>query len=423
MNSKLQAKLKRLGVVKGARDLKLPEKKPPVQPRTVEPAMPSYEPLEQHETDLTKLLPGGRIEENEAGSYFVVDQVYPFSYKHGTVEIGRILDHSPTHLIDYVNEALPDSFRDCLLIDTETTGLAGAGTIAFMIGVGFFDGEAFVVRQYFARDFSDETALLLDLAELIERFPYLISFNGKTFDIPLLKTRFMMCRLDEPFSVLPHLDLLHPARRVWRRRLQSVSLGNLEDKLLGIGRTHEDVPGWMIPGMYHQYVQTGDAREMLRVFYHNRLDIVSMVTLAHTLCHLIAAPDLAEHASDLYSLGKWQHDLGLPIAEAYLRQAASMEADIETWHATLLEIGRILKRQDRRDAAVPLWMQVAHTTDNIIDAHIELAKYFEWHDPDLSVARDWTIRAINLTTDSYFFELLDHRLKRLDRKLAKRDLQ
>ena len=378
-------------------------------------------PLQADEDfELTKLLPTGKIVQNEAGAYFVVDQVYPFSYQHGNVEIGRILSHAPSQLNNYIKQTLPDSFRDCLLIDTETTGLAGAGTIAFMIGGGFFEGDAFVVRQYFARDFGDESALLLDLAALIAQFPNLISFNGRTFDIPLLQTRFLMNRLPDPFDELPHLDLLHPSRRLWRRRLQSVALSNLEKALLGIGRTHEDVPGWLIPSLYHDYIRSGDARAMQRVFYHNRLDIISMITLAHTVCHIIAAPDLWQHASDLYGLGRWQQQLGLPIAEAYLRQAAKLETDIDTWHLILLEIGRILKRQDRREAALPLWQQVAHTSTQHITAHIELAKYYEWHARDLSSALDWTQRAIELhgEVDAVISAELQHRHKRLRRKIS-----
>ncbi|HFC11602.1 MAG TPA: hypothetical protein ENJ56_02065, partial [Anaerolineae bacterium] len=166
LDNKLRTRLRRLGVTKGSRDLKVPS--PQAARAITQPAAQfTPAPLQADEDfELIKLLPTGKIVQNEVGAYFVVDQVYPFSYQHGNVEIGRILSHAPSQLNNYIKQTLPDSFRDCLLIDTETTGLAGAGTIAFMIGVGFFEGDAFIVRQYFARDFGDESALLLDLAAL-----------------------------------------------------------------------------------------------------------------------------------------------------------------------------------------------------------------------------------------------------------------
>ena len=408
MNSKLKSKLKRLGVTKGARTLVTPPK----------PAPPAAEQSASH-LPLEKLLPGGRVESNEQGNYFVVDAVYPLRYRHGGIHIESLLEHSPTCFDSYLNQTFPASFRDCLFIDTETTGLAGAGTIAFMVGVGFFERDALVVRQYFVRDFGEEAAMLHDLDLLVAEYPTLISFNGKTFDIPLLKTRYLMNRLEDPFVELPHIDLLHPARRIWRRRLGSVALGALEESMLGVSRTHQDVPGALIPMMYHDYIRSGDPTQMLRVFYHNKLDIVSMATLAAQLLRTITEPDLCEHVLDVYGLARWQLALEMPTAEAYLRQAAAMDCDTATWHEILLEIGRILKRQDRRAEAVPLWLQIAHTTTSEVAAHVELAKYYEWHEIDLAKALHWTTDALSIldTRDVVQFDELKHRYNRLTRKI------
>ena len=407
MNSKLQDKLKRLGVTKGPRKLVTP---PPRQPAPKK---------EQNNLPLTTLLPGGRVEENAFGEYFVVDAVYPLSYRHGNIHIETLLKHNPNCFDQYLKQQFPNDFRDFLFIDTGTTGLAGAGTIAFMVGVGFFERNVFVVRQYFVRDFGEEAAMLHDLESLVDQFPNLISFNGKTFDIPLLKTRYLMNRMEEPFSELPHLDLLHPARRVWRKRLGSVALSALEDAMLGVKRTGQDIPGALIPMLYHDYIRTGDATQMLRVFYHNKLDVVSMATLTTQLIRTITEPDLCKHALDVYSLARWQITLEMPTAEAYLRQAAAMDCDTETWHEILLEIGRILKRQDRRTEAIPLWLQIAHTTTHNVAAHVELAKFYEWHEPDLSKALHWTEDALSMIDmqDVVLFDELKHRFERLTRKM------
>ncbi|MEG0768084.1 MAG: ribonuclease H-like domain-containing protein, partial [Clostridia bacterium] len=118
--------------------------------------------------------------------------------------------------------------RRTLFLDTETTGLRGAGTVAFLIGVGFVQDEGFVVRQLLMRDYPEEPALLEELAQLLPRFDRVVTFNGKSFDIPLLRDRFTMARLRARWRELPQLDLMHPSRRVWRLRLQNCRLSNLE---------------------------------------------------------------------------------------------------------------------------------------------------------------------------------------------------
>lgn len=400
-----------MGVAKGARALVTPD-------RPIQPVPPPPQESERDELpSLKQLLAGGEVVENEYGTYFSIDYVYPLTHQHGRWKLGDLLEKEVAHLGLYGNDALP--FEDALFIDTETTGLHGAGTIAFMVGVGFFDGNVFVVRQYFVRDFAEETAMLADLARLVGVRPNLVSFNGKTFDIPLLQTRYLMNRLPTSFDDLPHLDLLAPSRKLWRRRLGSVRLANLEEQLLDVPRTQEDVAGYLIPTIYHDYLRSADPRPLKGIFYHNRVDILSMVGLSAEILHLLTAPDQCAHALDVYSLAKWQVDLQLPLAEAYLRQAATMECELETWQLILLELGWLLKRADRRKDAVPLWLQVAHTTDGDITPHIELAKFYEWHEPDLKQALLWTESAFDLIDpfDITTRAELTHRQQRLVRKL------
>ncbi len=404
-----------MGIAKGARNLVTPDR--PIKPV---PARPTLQAAADAPT-LQQLLAGGEIIENEEGRYFSIDYVYPTTHRHGNWCLGELLEKESSHLGLYGNAAM--AFQDCLFIDTETTGLHGAGTIAFMVGVGFYDGDVFVVRQYFVRDFGEEAAMLADLARLVEVRPNLVSFNGKTFDIPLLQTRYLMNRLGDPFDGMPHLDLLTPARKLWRRRLGSVRLGALEDALLGIPRTQEDVEGYLIPTLYHDYLRSADPRPLKRVFYHNRIDILSMVCLSAEILHLLTAPDRCQHALDVYSLAKWQVDLQLPLAEAYLRQASSMDCELTTWQLILQELGSLLKRANRRADAVPLWLQVAHTAESDITAHIELAKFYEWHEPDLRQALVWTEAAFALIDpfDVTTREELSHRQQRILRKMSQAD--
>ncbi|GMQ78279.1 MAG: metal-dependent exonucleaseMrfB [Anaerolineae bacterium] len=442
MGEEFQKRLRKLGVVKGARSLRgakvLKETRSESAPRAVATPLLQVEEYEE-EQPIERLLPGGRIIHNEFGSAFVVDGVYPLNYKHGDRVLGDLLLSRNTPLADFLrDERLREiNTREFLFLDSETTGLSGAGTFAFMIGAAYFDGDALVVRQYFARDPGEEPAMLLALAEKVNSLEGLITFNGRSFDLPLLDNRYFMNRLDSLIDDLrgrPHIDLLHPARRLWRKRLGSCSLNSLEKNLLSIYRTHEDVPGWLIPGIYMDYLRRGDAREIVRVFYHNHIDMLSMVTLTVHVFDLISKPTGNEHPLDMHSLAKWQIALGYrESAEEILKLALKSEGDqsgssdlnIQLRH----DLGMLLRKMDRRQEAVGLWQQIIEDYDSgpqaplVLSATIELAKYYEWHERDLGLARRWTIEARALSEREggnlgYQNEAIDHRLARIERKLA-----
>ncbi|WP_420642157.1 ribonuclease H-like domain-containing protein [Candidatus Leptofilum sp.] len=433
-NSDLQAKLRRLGVVRGARQLKTPrtlKPAPPVDDELLRP-FPNQKPLAPTDADdiqpLEKLLPGGQLVSAADGDCFVLDNVYNLSHQHGDDRLADLLDFAPAAAAPFIKDErlAAHDFRDFLFLDTETTGLAGAGTLAFMVGVGFFEpsthGERFVVRQYFLRDHGDEPAMLLLLDELLTQKAGLVTFNGRSFDIPLLEGRFIMNRLPTDLAERPHFDLLHPARRLWRHRLGSCALSSLENNLLGLRRSQEDVPGWLIPSLYNNYLHSGDARELVRVFYHNQIDMVSMVTLAARVTRLLSQPDPSDHPIDLYSLGRWQADLGLQkAAEQNLRLAAQGDLPLELYHQNLHRLALLLKRNGRSAEALPLWQQIAATSFDDVTAHEELAKYYEWQTQELDQALLWTEQALTLVAgwgrrQQPVRTELEHRRARLQRK-------
>lgn len=419
----LSSKLKRLGVVKGTRHLK---PAPPPNPAHLQPPRPSAYP---HATDddnlsLDVLLPGSSLVETAVGNCLILDKVIPLNQNHGRYPLNDLLQFHPAHTAVMTKDERFQGldFRNFLFLDTETTGLAGAGTIAFMVGVAYFEEESLVLRQYFVPDFGDEAAMLTLLDERLADKTALITFNGRTFDIPLLDGRYLMNRMGNDLRQLPHFDLLPPARRLWRARLGSVALGALERPILGVHRTHEDVPGWLIPSLYQQYVRNGDGRELVRVFYHNQIDLLSMVTLAAQIIRLFNYPNATDDPIDLYSLGRWQMNLGLQAAaEAQLKLAAQADLPLDLYHQNLYELGLLLKRNGRRPEAVPLWQQIAATSLEDVNAHIELAKYYEWHEIDINQAILWTEQAIALSQQQrsgiIMLEELQHRLNRLQGKI------
>ncbi|MCB9444461.1 MAG: ribonuclease H-like domain-containing protein [Ardenticatenaceae bacterium] len=438
MDENWQDKLRRLGVVKGTRNLK---PAPPVksdQFSVVSDQSPTHHSSLTPDHSLDVLLPGLELVEANDSACYVLDKVYPLAYRHGQDRLADLLAYgvgdkpalsgdrkSLAEVAVYLQDSRLNNlnFHDFLFLDTETTGLAGAGTIAFMVGVAFFDGEALVVRQYFLRDFGDEPAMLHLLDELLAEKAGLVTFNGRTFDLPLLDTRYLMNRMPGRVQSVPHIDLLQPSRRLWRARFGSVALGNLEQNLLGLQRTHEDVPGFLIPGLYHDYLRSGDGRDLLRVFYHNEIDMLSMVTLATRVTRLLTQPDPGDHPIDRYSLGKWQAALGLmEQSEQNLRFAAQGDLPLDLYHQALFELSWLLKRNGRHPEAVSLWQQIAATTFDDVTAHVELAKYYEWHELDLVAAIRWTEQALTLSQSwsqgqaALARDELEHRMNRLQRK-------
>jgi len=271
------------------------------------------------------------------------------------------------------------------------------------------------------------------LADWLDRYEAIVSFNGRGFDVPLLATRFTLQRLRPAILTAPHLDLLTPARRVWRGRLESCSLKSLEYHILDIHRDQIDIDGSLIPQLYFDYVRTGDAREMPRVLYHNAFDILSMVTLTTRLLQIFDEDQSSRLTSaDWYALGKWHAERAEHVqAERYLQQAVADNADVLTRQQAAMRLALLYKQLNRRDEAIGLWESVALEPAALgllpaIDACIDLAKYYEWHIVDLQQALAWTTRAFDIAAslpgqfarDELTAEL-HHRRERLVRKLGR----
>jgi hypothetical protein len=408
----LRARLQKLGVQKGARH---------VTPR----------PKPRRSTALETLIDGDIIE-TDYGPCFVHLERYAPDHMHGLYAVSELLRQSPRvagRLAD-VDDTI--DLSQTVFIDTETTGLAGGtGTLPFLIGAGAFEADgSFVVRQFFLRSPAEEPALLLHLAEWLDRFEAIVSFNGRGFDVPILQTRFTLNRLRPQILRAPHLDLLSPARRVWRGRLESCSLKSLEYHVLDIHRDQIDVDGSLIPQLYFDYVRSGDAGEMPRILYHNAYDIVSMVTLTTKLIQIFDEDRSASlTAADLLVLGKWHADRAEhDRAERYLRQALEDLSDALIVQQASWRLSLLYKQLDRRADAIGLWETVAQASTanalSSIEACLELAKYYEWHDIDLAQALAWTERALTIAaslpdrfTRRQVLPEVEHRKQRLTRKI------
>jgi uncharacterized protein YprB with RNaseH-like and TPR domain len=241
---------------------------------------------------LAELL-GARVNRNHYGEHLSLQQWYPTPEmcSPDARSLSMLLPQS-ADAENFVKIAMDPG--QWLFLDTETTGLAGGtGTYAFMVGIAWWDAGGLQVEQFFLRDLDEEHSLLLELSERMKQWPVLVTFNGKSFDWPLLETRYRMTRAVPAFSPTLHLDLLHPARQLWRLRLGSVRLKDLERHVLGgEGRSldwsrHDDIDSSLIPQMYFNYLRGGSAEPLVGIFRHNQMDLRGLAALAGKILALL----------------------------------------------------------------------------------------------------------------------------------------
>jgi uncharacterized protein YprB with RNaseH-like and TPR domain len=405
----LSNRLKALGVQLGASQL---QNTPP--------------PVEKSLYSIDKVVEG-YFSKNAYGEIFVVEQDYDNDYQHGIIHLATEFEMSILSEWGQFSHLLPIQLNDFVFLDTETSGLAGGtGTYAFLVGLGFRTENGFKAVQFFMRDPSEEPALLAELNRWITPFKSIVTYNGKSFDVPLLNTRHIINGFTPPFEAFHHVDLLHLARRLWKNRLPSRRLGDLEVEILKLGRTDDEVPGWMVPELYFDYLKTHDARPLEGVLYHNRMDIVSLAALFVYTAQLLQDPfSLPEpHSLDLIAIARLYEYLGR-LEQATKLFEASLEQGLpkDFYTDTLLRYAEIAKKQADLDTALALWQKaVDHGS---LQACLELAKINEHQYKNINQAVDWVNQATRLVENSSLsraqkrveLSALEHRLERLNKKL------
>lgn len=419
MSASISERLKALGVNVGARELKPSKSSHPVQ-------------LEQ--------TLGGFLLDTPQGQAFVVETRRTVGEPYGgtTLELhaplGTLAAWAKESVLHQIN---PD---EIVFLDTETTGLSGGtGTYPFLIGAGRFIENEFVLRQFFLRNPAEEAAQLTALESFIAPCQMMSTFNGKSFDVPVIISRYTIQGLRPPLHDLIHIDLLHLARRLWRDRLPSRTLPNLETQILGALRSEEDIPGWMIPEIYFNFLRDLDPTPLKNVFYHNAMDVISLAVLLDHMANLLDDPIQrgSKYGVDLIALAKLFEDLGDLERATSLYIHGLEHEDVQAARLprmillqALQRLAGIYKRKNDLQSAIRLWQQAAQ--HHHLGSCIELAKCYEHQIRDLELAILWTQTAISMI-DSVpespntgiqltsfqkreWLKELNHRLNRLEKK-------
>ncbi len=367
----------------------------------------------------------GQIVENDCGRHFQTERLFASHKAHGSADVGALADLSEDFLEPLGCGSIPQvSPGRWAFLDTETTGLAGGpDTYAFLIGVGRITPKGFLVRQFFMREYAEESSILAELHAHLNNFDVLITYNGKSYDQPLLEARYFLRCQRSPLPKLHHVDLLHGARRLWKLRMKNCRLMQLEEQILGVYR-EGDLPGELIPYVYFEYLRSREALRLVPIFHHNAMDIL-------TLACLTAIVPAAFHSTDSESLERLGLQRGEDLASIanWLLAARQPERALEVLNRSiqsglpdrllfraLWDIALIEKKRKRHAAALAGFTELATCrNDYRVCALEELSKHYEHEARDYALALEFTNQALAYQPSA----TLEHRRTRLERHLAK----
>lgn len=394
---------------------------------------------------------GGALVEHADGAVVVVDREYTAEDLHGRTPVGEIVSTiaGGADALRLMGKAWPSAqgvggptsegagVPPLLFLDLETTGLfGGAGTQAFLVGCASIDGTSIRVRQFLMPGFEHERAVLRALQAWAADHGALCTFNGRTFDVPLIETRFLFHRVPCPLDGVPHLDMLHPSRRMWRQRPlttgtpdpddSSCSLSVLEKQIAGLHRVG-DVPGYEIPSRFFNFIRTGDARPLEAVMEHNRLDLLSLAAvLARAIVLITNGPAASTSAQEAYGLARvYERGGEFDNAEAALLRtiefAKRVGLEPEVHGEALRRLAWIRRRDRRPHEAAEAWRELVVLPRCAAalrrEAREALAIHHEHRLKDLQTAR---AHALDLLADGTANpSRVRHRLDRIERKLAR----
>ena len=374
------------------------------------------------------LILGGTWQENPYGKTLHIHKEYAPGATCGNIMLQYQCD-TPL-LLDLLHLPLSpqqkEGFnqRSLCFFDTETSSLnLGSGAFAFLCGFSYFNEAGGVcVDQFFMPHPSEEQAFIHAVQSFLLPFKVLSSYNGKAFDVPMLRNRFLLHSMEDDSLEKPHLDLLFVARSLWKRRLASCRLADVEQRILSLEREEEEFPGYLVPLLYQDYLREGDPTPLKGVLYHNEQDVVSLAALYILLSDIFMREKMdLDHPQDLASLAYFHQKTGnveeaARYFDAYMTQCGQ-DADPQV----LYDYAWLHRRKENWAQALKLWSQAAEM-DHLASI-IEIAKYYEHQQKDPAQAMQWLARLEEREKDQVELikDDLEKRSARLSSKMEKND--
>lgn len=364
------------------------------------------------------------------GEYCLIREVrYPLDYKHGNYtfrEFSHIVDEWNIVNYNHTLSAKGHKAKDLFFFDTETTGLGGgAGNTIFILGYAQLAEDEIVLKQHILPHPGAEVPLFNSFLENVD-YTTLVTYNGKAFDWPQVKTRHTLIKEHVPkLPEFGHFDLYHGARRMWKHRLDRTKLSIVEEEILGVKRK-DDIPGFLAPMIYFDFVERKNPEGMLGILKHNEIDILSLITLYTHLSYQLLRKDQKISAKEALEVGKWYAVIGqTEIAKKNLQSIKEKDNE-EVLEASFL-LAREYKREKKFDDAAELWRKIVQTHTRVtklsivLQSLIELAKLAEHKEKDLQTALSYTERAQKLVKNQHDLEKMNDELQkrrdRLERKI------
>jgi len=369
-----------------------------LRPARPAPSRPPALRAPNEEDSLARLI-GAGVAKNHFGEHLAVRNWFstPEFCEPSAIALELLSRTRDESIARHTRAALADPAR-WLFLDTETTGLAGGtGTYPFLVGIAWWDAGGLQVEQFFMRDFSEEHSLLHELAARLAERPVLVTFNGKSFDWPLLENRFTMTRSISTPQLAAHLDLLHPARALWKLRLGSVRLVELERHVLDAPRLgwhrEDDVASALIPQCYFDYLRFGTGQPLAGVVKHNQMDLRGLAALFVKINSLLDSRDKGfgdTDSLDLFGLSKFLHRKGeKELAHSACAHALDAGLPAEFRPLATRELALMAKRRGERERAATLWHELVANPQETILACEQLAMHFERNERDYTRAMEF----------------------------------
>jgi len=368
----------------------------------------------------------GYWDRRDSGEVFIINEFVPYGDEYANLIFSKNINPSAYLSFETNLSSKIATIKNIAFFDIETSSLSfGAGSFVFLIGFSHFSDYGLETSLLLIDHPSAEKALLERFNKDIETFEIICSYNGKSFDVPFIRKRYALHHVDDIIETKYHIDLLFYARRLWKLRIDSCKLSHVEEIILNLKRGNVEIPGWMVPQVYFDFLNEQDPFLLEGIIYHNKIDVISLAALYQHIAHLLTRSTGNDQldSRDCFSLARL-HESNGEYAEAnyYYKLGLHSNCDEEIAHRYYWNYGMFLKRNGELTEAVHYWKKSAAVGG--LQACIELSKYYEHKNKDYNQALKWAVEAMNIINlindgfdDTNQKSQLAHRIDRITRKL------